>query len=205
MIRSILVYSANKDGEVNKCEFPFTYNGTEYNQCITKTKTGVDNPWCSHTSDYDKDKKWGYCIDVKCFKLNPTRLSFSRARDSCMDEQASLASVHNELEHSYLTALLRTSSSDDPWIGLWNPNGQAFQYEDNSELERTKWAPNNPGSFYYNKNCVTMSVKSKQAGLWENVNCNNWQPSICSMYPNGVRYASGCEVILMTTIFFLKF
>jgi len=89
--------------------------------------------------------------------------------------------------------LIRTKVSDDPWIGLWNPDGSTFYYEDNTELEFTKWAPNNPTSLNWNKNCVTMSKKSKQAGLWENVNCNNLQPSICSKYPNGVRYVSGCE------------
>ena len=40
------------------CVFPFNYKGATYHSC-----TFVDGfqPWCSLTSDYDTDKKFGYC------------------------------------------------------------------------------------------------------------------------------------------------
>ncbi|XP_020904503.1 72 kDa type IV collagenase [Exaiptasia diaphana] len=41
------------------CVFPFTYNKKTYTNCIN-----INHPykWCSTTSNYDKDKKWGNCI-----------------------------------------------------------------------------------------------------------------------------------------------
>lgn len=191
-----LVSTTNDNGETNPCEFPFIYNGKEYSTCITAER---DHPWCSTTANYDTDKKWGYCIDIKCFKLDSTPRSFSKSRDACIEDNAHLASIHSEIEHAYVTALLR-GNSEDHWIGLWNWGGDRFYYEDNTELEITKWAPNNPGSFYYNKNCVTMSTNSNKAGLWENVNCDFAYPSVCAKYPNSVRYAAGCEV----SCFFLR-
>ncbi|KAM4770926.1 cation-independent mannose-6-phosphate receptor [Rhinophrynus dorsalis] len=40
------------------CIFPFTYKGKSYSTCISDDR---QRPWCSTTSDYDKDGKWGYC------------------------------------------------------------------------------------------------------------------------------------------------
>ncbi|XP_017273077.1 matrix metalloproteinase-9 [Kryptolebias marmoratus] len=48
----------NADGAM--CHFPFTFEGRSYTSCTTDGRT--DNlPWCSTTSDYNKDKKFGFC------------------------------------------------------------------------------------------------------------------------------------------------
>ncbi|KAJ8009057.1 hypothetical protein DPEC_G00084890 [Dallia pectoralis] len=49
--------------EEELCVFPFTFMNKSYSACTPSIKTG--KPWCSITSDFDKDKKWGYCADVK--------------------------------------------------------------------------------------------------------------------------------------------
>jgi len=41
------------------CVFPFTYQGVQYNECITVDNNGV--PWCSLTPDYDSDLEYGNC------------------------------------------------------------------------------------------------------------------------------------------------
>ena len=82
------------------------------------------------------------------------------------------------------------------WLGLWAPGENLlFEYLDNSEVDYTAWATNNPGDTRYRKNCVTMSSDSEIPGKWENDYCYSSFPSICSKYPNGVRYQAGCEVI----------
>merc|ERR1712216_959137 len=44
-------------GEGRNCRFPFTYKGSEYNNCISYgTKA-----WCSVSENYDSDGLWGYC------------------------------------------------------------------------------------------------------------------------------------------------
>lgn len=192
------LFTTNSLGETNPCEFPFTYKGKEYTTCTTIDSV---NPWCATTSDYDANPdKWGYCIDVKCFKVNEYTHSFSGARDACEEEDATLASIHNEIEQSYVTALLKNSLQSDHWIGLWNPDGQDYYFEDNTEVEITKWAPNNPTNAYGNKNCVTMSSDPSKAGLWQNDYCYYSKPSVCSKYPNGVRYSSGCEASFLGSL-----
>ena len=42
-----------------RCVFPFKYRGRYYKTCTTVRSRG--RPWCATTSNYDKDKKWGYC------------------------------------------------------------------------------------------------------------------------------------------------
>jgi len=49
-------HGGNSNG--NCCVFPFTYKGNVYHSCTT---VGFSKFWCSTSSDYDKDKKWGLC------------------------------------------------------------------------------------------------------------------------------------------------
>ncbi|XP_028266235.1 matrix metalloproteinase-9 [Parambassis ranga] len=48
----------NADGAM--CRFPFIFEGKSYTTCTTNGRS--DNlPWCATTSDYDRDKKYGFC------------------------------------------------------------------------------------------------------------------------------------------------
>ncbi|EDO47787.1 predicted protein [Nematostella vectensis] len=47
------------NGQGAPCVFPFTYSGTKYSSCITSNH---NYRWCSTTSNYDKDAKWGNCL-----------------------------------------------------------------------------------------------------------------------------------------------
>ena len=40
------------------CVFPFIYGGKKFSSC---TSIGWSKPWCSTTSNYDQDTKWGEC------------------------------------------------------------------------------------------------------------------------------------------------
>ena len=42
------------------CKFPFRANGRVYHDC-TRDGKHDSYKWCSTTSDYDKDGKWGIC------------------------------------------------------------------------------------------------------------------------------------------------
>ena len=42
----------------NCCVFPFIYRRRRYTSC---TRVKSKRPWCATTSNYDKDKMWGYC------------------------------------------------------------------------------------------------------------------------------------------------
>ena len=185
------VLTSDNTGQQRPCVFPFKYKGNLFYECITSERV---NPWCATTFDYDADKEWGYCADIKCFKLLEQKNGFAKSREACQKEGGgSLASIHNELEYSYLTALLRKKKSDF-YIGLWAPSGNTFYYEDNSILSFAKWAPNKPSAIGVgNERCVVMSVDSQTPALWRNVECSTLFNAICTKNANGVKYASGCE------------
>uniref|UniRef100_A0A6Q2XKG2 Insulin-like growth factor 2 receptor n=1 Tax=Esox lucius TaxID=8010 RepID=A0A6Q2XKG2_ESOLU len=45
------------------CAFPFNFLNMSYSACTPQTSTG--KLWCSITSDFNKDKKWGFCAKGK--------------------------------------------------------------------------------------------------------------------------------------------
>eukprot|EP01084_Bolivina_argentea_P211580 359896_1 len=47
------------------CVFPFIWDGVSFDQCTTY---GRERAWCSTTSNYGTDKKWGYC---DCTNVTP--------------------------------------------------------------------------------------------------------------------------------------
>ncbi|XP_078093148.1 zinc finger protein 335-like [Mustelus asterias] len=52
------VVSGNSDGE--QCSFPFTFLGKKYDECTSDGR--IDKRfWCATTSNFDEDKKWGFC------------------------------------------------------------------------------------------------------------------------------------------------
>ena len=53
---------------------------------------------CATTADYDRDKKWGNCVQVKCYKLVEDEKEYFEARSACNVEQATLATINNENE-----------------------------------------------------------------------------------------------------------
>lgn len=60
----VRTYGGNGGGAC--CVFPFIYKGEVYNSCTTKdtdTKGRFNqDPWCAVTSNYDRDKKRGLCV-----------------------------------------------------------------------------------------------------------------------------------------------
>ena len=54
------------EGEV--CAFPFTLMKKSYTDCTKDGRTD-GRLWCATTSDYDTDKKWGFCSTGDDFRL----------------------------------------------------------------------------------------------------------------------------------------
>uniref|UniRef100_A0A8D0H4E8 Matrix metalloproteinase-9 n=2 Tax=Sphenodon punctatus TaxID=8508 RepID=A0A8D0H4E8_SPHPU len=54
----LYTYDGNSGGD--KCVFPFIFSGVSYNSCTTEGRTDGYR-WCATTSNFDKDKKYGFC------------------------------------------------------------------------------------------------------------------------------------------------
>ena len=58
------LWTVGGNAEGAPCVFPFFYNGKNYTQCTEKNEP---HAWCSTTKNYNKDKKWGFCIGELIF------------------------------------------------------------------------------------------------------------------------------------------
>jgi len=56
-----MTYGGNAN--LKRCVFPFHYNGEMKTECVRSSPT---KSWCSVTADYNKDKKWGFCVKETC-------------------------------------------------------------------------------------------------------------------------------------------
>lgn len=54
------VTGGNAAGEL--CVFPFTFLDKEYSAC-TREGRSDGHLWCATTSNFDRDRKWGFCPD----------------------------------------------------------------------------------------------------------------------------------------------
>ncbi|KGL99965.1 Matrix metalloproteinase-9, partial [Charadrius vociferus] len=58
--RDTAVIGGNSQGD--PCVFPFTFLGQSYSTCTSQGRQD-GKLWCATTSNYDTDKKWGFCPD----------------------------------------------------------------------------------------------------------------------------------------------
>ncbi|KAM4697888.1 secretory phospholipase A2 receptor [Rhinophrynus dorsalis] len=149
------VYSLHGNGLGKPCVFPFKYKDKWYHDCINKGREdGLY--WCSTTTLYDRDQKWGFCpssdmsSDILWEENKDTKtlyqfnldslLSWNEARASCQGQGGDLLSITDASEQKYIykrlngvTALL--------WTGL-NQLDEAtgWQWSDGAPVSLVNWA-----------------------------------------------------------------
>lgn len=57
---SELLYTFGGNADGDKCVFPFTFSGKEYNSCTSEGRSDGYR-WCATTGNYDTDQKYGFC------------------------------------------------------------------------------------------------------------------------------------------------
>ncbi|XP_060780965.1 ladderlectin-like [Neoarius graeffei] len=97
-------------------------------------------------------------------------------KTQCVAEQASLASVHNLDEHSFLQNLLRVTGISYAWLGAYNLQG-TWRWIDRTRFSYSNWYSLSSVSSYP---CVFIR---NNVG-WSNTNCVNRYPFFCSTDPS---------------------
>jgi hypothetical protein len=100
-----------------------------------------------------------------CYKLYTTATTWFYARDSCLDQESHLASVHSDDEQNFIKTQI--TSSYDLWIG-----GKMgifdLEWEDGSDLDYTHWHSGEPN---YDGDCVYM--ESSYSMEWCDYSCTD--------------------------------
>uniref|UniRef100_A0A8C2T126 Macrophage mannose receptor 1-like n=1 Tax=Coturnix japonica TaxID=93934 RepID=A0A8C2T126_COTJA len=193
------------------CVFPFKFNGKWFAECVRRTEY-ASPLWCATTSDFDKDRRFGYCPSKDFWKTNPltetyyqinsnSLLTWQQARRSCQQQNAELLSIANPHEEMFLLGLTSDLGfSAKLWTGLVRRLDSSWEWTEGSPLRYLNWAPGNP-SVELIKMCGTFQGRN---GKWENVACNQKLGYICQKRNSStcpgewVAYAGHCYRIYRT-------
>ncbi|XP_059828140.1 macrophage mannose receptor 1 [Hypanus sabinus] len=128
----------------------------------------------------------------KCFKfygkIEEERLSWSAARDVCINDGGNLASIQSAKEQAFITLSLNGFPLD-VWIGLNDINQEGrYLWTEGKGVSYTNWAKGFPTGQSYSydnpqSDCVTVSVTAKKlGGLWKDNYCHIKRGFICQKY-----------------------
>lgn len=170
------------------CQFPFKFNSKWYAEC---TKDGRTDGllWCATETDYNKDKKWGFCptegttgwdtdpvTGVQYQRNAQSVLTWHQARKSCQQQGGDLLSIQELHEQSYISGLTNTLGTS-LWIGLNSLDfDSGWQWSNGNPFKYLNWAPGHPSS-QPGDNCATLNAA--KASKWESSSCEKKLGYIC--------------------------
>ncbi|XP_061614123.1 macrophage mannose receptor 1 isoform X1 [Phyllopteryx taeniolatus] len=171
------------------CLFPFKFGEQWYSEC-TKAGRPDGQLWCATKSNYNSEKKWGFCptkavssgwdtdpvTGVQYQRNVQAVLTWHQARKSCQQQGADLLSIVELHEQSYISGLTSTLGSA-LWIGLNSLDYEAgWQWSNGNPFRYLNWAPGHPSSDP-GMNCATLNAG--KASKWETSTCTKKLGYIC--------------------------
>ncbi|XP_031680247.1 lymphocyte antigen 75 isoform X1 [Oncorhynchus kisutch] len=208
-----IVHTTNGTSTGEPCEFPFHYNGSWYHECLPDDhSSGLY--WCSTTTDYDADKKMGYCLKHEegckalfngpeggpCYEfVSQVAVTWQEALDSCRSQGADLLSVSSSEDQAFpILDVAHNSRPDRMWIGLHQlDTSQGWQWSDGSPLNDVRWDNAMPHtSILRESDCGFMNSKN----YYESEVCDKKLPYICKKNVNVTQSVATEPLVYKSTI-----
>ncbi|XP_046886441.1 lymphocyte antigen 75 [Hypomesus transpacificus] len=171
------------------CVFPFLYAGGWTHGCLSDQDH--DQPWCSTSSNYDLDRKWGVCLTPEegcghqfqgmgpCYQFGfSAAVSWQEALDSCRSQGADLLSMTSPDRASFpLPDGGHSQMPERVWVGLHQlDSSQGWQWSDGSPLSYLRWNTGMPpSSSLMEQDCGVMNSQHS----FEAEACGQRLPYIC--------------------------
>ncbi|XP_057205100.1 macrophage mannose receptor 1-like isoform X7 [Triplophysa rosa] len=182
------IYTLGGNSFGKPCQFPFKFNDKWYTECIVEGRSD-GRLWCSTETDYDTDKKWGFCptksivgwdsdpVSGVLYQRNTQSvLTWHQARTSCRQQDADLLSISELHEQSYIAGLTDHMGSV-LWIGLNSLDFESgWQWSNGNPFRYLNWAPGHP-SLEPGLNCAALNAA--KASKWESLSCSKKLGYIC--------------------------
>ncbi|XP_053408178.1 uncharacterized protein LOC123560994 isoform X2 [Mercenaria mercenaria] len=131
---------------------------------------------------------FNYTFGNKCylFSVDGDTTFWGDAKDRCEILGGHIISIHSEQEKDFI-ALNVYGISHGMWLGMQDLNDdRRFDWSDNSPLDYSNWAPNEPSSNVHDtfekESCVEMWADENNLGFWNDVKCYASKGYICSAF-----------------------
>ncbi|XP_006119560.2 macrophage mannose receptor 1-like isoform X1 [Pelodiscus sinensis] len=149
---------------------------------ICKRKPLADTSVEEEINEPDCHKGWKR-YGFHCYMISSIFASFSEANQTCLENQAYLATVENRYELAYLTSLTGLRPEKYFWIGLSNIEEKGtFKWTNGEAVLFTHWNSEMPGR---KSGCVAMRT-GIAGGLWDVVKCEEKAKFLCKQWAQGV-------------------
>jgi len=124
------------------------------------------------TASHCPDSSWSE-FGQHCYRLSTFDMPWTSAPLECqlVDEAATMASVHSQVENALLDSLLEGRRA---WIGLARDAGGEFVWQDGSPVDYLYWDNGQPGA----GNCTVIN-RNKETGQWGTADCSEVRYALC--------------------------
>ncbi|XP_017313324.2 macrophage mannose receptor 1 isoform X2 [Ictalurus punctatus] len=148
---------------------PDNQGGNEFCVHLYKSGSSWNDNTCNNTFSF-------VCYEEKNtntsrYMLINEKKTWYDAQTYCREKHTDLVSVRNQTENEEIKNVIKNSSTENVWIGLFN---NSWKWSDQSNSSFRYWSSDKPSGGF---KCTAVNVSDQDH--WTNVNCTEKLPFIC--------------------------